>query len=112
MQRRCQPRLSNGVRPPTRPLGVQELRVAAREHPEQLASQILPTDLVQVIALLAQVPAAVLTSQQCWYTIARYGSYLHRRNGGPPGWKTLWKGCFYIHALLEGVHLAARLSLD
>src|SRR5712691_513242 len=38
-----------------------QLRAAAREHPEQLASEILPTDLVQVIALLAQVPAAALT---------------------------------------------------
>jgi len=89
-----------------------QLRAAARETPEQVASKILPTDLVQVVALLAQVPAAELTTQQCWYTIARYGGYLHRRSGGPPGWKTLWKGWFYIQALLEGVHLAARLSLD
>jgi hypothetical protein len=89
-----------------------QLRAAARETPEQVASEILPTDLVQVVALLAQVPAAELTTQQCWYTIARYGGYLHRRSGGPPGWKTLWKGWFYIQALLEGVHLAARLSLD
>jgi len=89
-----------------------QLRAAAREAPEHLASQILPTDLVQVVALLAQVPASELTTQHCWYTIARYGGYLHRRSGGPPGWKTLWKGWFYIQALLEGVHLAARLSLD
>jgi len=42
----------------------------------------LPTDLVQVVALLAAVPATELTVQQCWYTIARYGGYLHRRSGG------------------------------
>jgi hypothetical protein len=89
-----------------------QLRAAARETPERLAGQVLPTDLVQVVALLAQVPATELTVQQCWYTIARYGGYLQRRSGGPPGWKTLWKGWFYIQALLEGVHLAARLSLD
>jgi hypothetical protein len=89
-----------------------QLRAAAREAPEQPASEILPLDLVQVVALLAQVPASELTTQQCWYTIARFGGYLHRRSGGPPGWKTLWKGWFYIQALLEGVHLAARLSLD
>ena len=89
-----------------------QLRAAARQSPEQPASQVLPTDLVQVVAALAQVPASQLTAQQCWYTIARYGGYLPRRNGGPPGWKTLWKGWFYIQALLEGVHLATRLSLD
>ena len=91
-----------------------QLRTAARDAPERLASEILPLDLVQVVALLAKVPvpAAELTAQQCWYTIARYGGYLRRRSGGPPGWKTLWKGWFYIQALLEGVHLATRLSLD
>jgi hypothetical protein len=91
-----------------------QLRTAARDAPERLASEVLPLDLVQVVALLAKVPvpAAELTAQQCWYTIARYGGYLRRRSGGPPGWKTLWKGWFYMQALLEGVHLATRLSLD
>lgn len=89
-----------------------QLRAAARDAPERKASETLPTDLVQVVALLAKVPAASLTAQQCWFTIARYGGYLRRRSGGPPGWKTLWKGWFYIQALLEGVHLAPRLSLD
>ncbi len=91
-----------------------QLRAAARDAPERLASEILPLDLVQVVALVAKVPvpAAELTAQQCWYTIARYGGYLRRRSGGPPGWKTLWKGWFYLQALLEGVHLATRLSLD
>src|SRR6266568_5342438 len=47
-----------------------QLRAVARETPERLASEILPTDLVQVVALLAKVPAAALTAQQCWYAIA------------------------------------------
>src|SRR3989440_507674 len=89
-----------------------QLRAVARETPERLASEILPTDLVQVVALLAKVPAAALTAQQCWYAIARCGGYLRRRNSGPPGWKTLWKGWFYVQTLLEGVHLATRLSLN
>jgi len=89
-----------------------QLRAVARQRPEQPASQILPTDLVQVVASLAQVPAAQLTAQQCWHTIARQGGYLGRRRDGPPGWKTLWQGWFYIQAVLEGVHLAARLPFD
>jgi hypothetical protein len=89
-----------------------QLRAVARETPQRLASEILPTDLVQVVALLAKVPAAALTAQQCWYAIARCGGYLRRRSSGPPGWKTLWKGWFYVQTLLEGVHLATRLSLN
>jgi hypothetical protein len=89
-----------------------QLRAAGRLRPEQQALQVLPTDVVQLVAVLAQVPAPQLTTQQCWYTIARYGGYLARRSNGPPGWKTLWKGWFYIQALLEGVHLAGRLALD
>jgi hypothetical protein len=89
-----------------------QLRAGARQRPEQPASQILPRDLVQVVASLAQVSAAELTAQQCWHTIARQGGYLGRRRDGPPGWKTLWQGWFYIQAVLEGVHLAARLPFD
>ncbi len=89
-----------------------QLRAVARQSPQQSALQILPLDLVQVVASLAQVPAAGLTAQQCWHTIARYGGYLGRKRDGPPGWKTLWKGWLYMQALLEGVHLAAQLALD
>ncbi len=89
-----------------------QLRAAARQRPEQAASEVLPPDLVQVVAALAHVPVAQLTTQRCWYTIARYGGYLGRKGDGPPGWKTLWKGWFYLQALLDGVHVAAQLSLD
>jgi Transposase Tn5 dimerisation domain len=89
-----------------------QLRAAARQSPEQPVVEVLPADVVQVVATLAQLPAAELTTQQCWYTIAGYGGYLARKGDGPPGWKTLWKGWLYIQAVLEGVHLAARLSLN
>ena len=89
-----------------------QLRTVARQTPEQPAQQVLPADLVQVVAHLAHVPTAQLTTQQCWHTIARQGGYLGRKGDGPPGWKTLWLGWFYVQSLLEGVHLATRLSLD
>jgi hypothetical protein len=89
-----------------------QLRAAARQSPEQPASQTLPAAVVQVVAAKAGMPAAQLTTQQCWHTIARFGGYVGRKGDGPPGWKTLWGGWLYIQTLLEGVHLAARLSLD
>jgi hypothetical protein len=45
-------------------------------------------------------------------TVARQGGYLGRKGDGPPGWKTLWLGWFYVQTLLEGVHLATRLPFD
>ncbi len=89
-----------------------QLRAAARQTPEQPASQTLPAEVVQVVAARAGVPATQLTAQQCWHSIARFGGYLGRKGDGPPGWKTLWHGWLYVQTLLEGVHLAARLSLD
>jgi Transposase DNA-binding/Transposase Tn5 dimerisation domain/Transposase DDE domain len=89
-----------------------QLRTMARQAPEQPAQQVLPADLVQVVAHLAHVPAAQLTTKQCWHTMARQGGYLGRKGDGPPGWKTLWLGWFYVQSLLEGVHLATLLSVD
>ena len=88
---------------------LRHLRAAARQEPEQLASQVLPTDLVEVVAALDQREAPTMTSQQCWYAMARYGGYLGRTGDGPPGWKTLWRGWLHIQAVLEGVHLASHL---
>src|SRR3989440_10706699 len=67
-----------------------QLRAVARDAPERLASEILPLDLVQVVALLAKVPvpAAEFTAQQGWYTIARYGGHLARGSQRSPGWET------------------------
>jgi len=89
-----------------------QLRAVARLEPERPASAVLSADVVQVVAALAQVPVAQLTAHQAWHKIASYGGYQGRKSDGPPGWKTLWKGWFYIQALVEGVHLAAQLSLD
>jgi Transposase DNA-binding/Transposase Tn5 dimerisation domain len=89
-----------------------QLRAMARQEPEQPAQEALSADVVRVVAALAHVPVAQLTAQQAWYTIAGYGGYQGRKGDGPPGWKTLWKGWLYIQAVVEGVHLASRLSLE
>jgi Transposase Tn5 dimerisation domain len=89
-----------------------QLRALARLEPERPASSVLPVEVVQVVAALLQAPSAQLTAQQAWYKIASYGGYQGRKSDGPPGWKTLWKGWFYVQALVEGVHLASQLSLD
>lgn len=87
-----------------------QLRAVARQDPEQPATQVLPCDLVQVVAHLDHRSADTMSVQQCWHAIARYGGYLGRKSDGPPGWKTLWRGWLHIQTLLEGVHLAPLLS--
>jgi hypothetical protein len=87
-----------------------QLRAASRQDPEQPASQILPPDVVEVVAHLDHRSAETMSVQQCWYAIARYGGYQGRKSDGPPGWKTLWRGWLHIQTLLEGVHLAPFLS--
>jgi Transposase DNA-binding/Transposase Tn5 dimerisation domain len=87
-----------------------QLRAASRQDPEQPASQVLPLEVVEVVAHLDHREASTMTVQQCWHAIARYGGYLGRKRDGPPGWKTLWRGWLHIQTLLEGVHLAPFLS--
>jgi hypothetical protein len=87
-----------------------QLRSASRQDPDQLASEILPEEVVQVVAHLAHRDGQSMTVQQCWYAIARFGGYLGRKGDGPPGWKTLWGGWLHLQTILEGVHLAPFLS--
>ncbi len=89
-----------------------QLRALARQEPERAASEVLPPDVVKVVAHLAQVPPAHLTTRACWHRIAQVGGYLGRTSDGEPGWKTLWKGWLSIQTLLEGVHLASELLLE
>jgi hypothetical protein len=51
-----------------------------------------------------------LTAHDLWRTIASFGSYLNRKEDGPPGWQTFWKGWLYLQTVLQGVRLAVRFS--
>jgi hypothetical protein len=86
-----------------------ELREIARQTPERLASEVLPPELVHLVARLADLPPETLTVETFWREVAKQGGYLGRRRDGPPGWQTLWRGWLYIQTLLEGVHLAPLL---
>jgi hypothetical protein len=96
------------------PLAVRllQLRAAAREQPDQPAQDVLPKEVVQVVAHLAHVAPSRLTVQKCWHRIAQVGGFLGRKGDGEPGWKTLWLGWLHIQTLLEGIHLASQLSLE
>ena len=86
-----------------------QLRELARLEPDRLATDVLPRDLVRVVAQLADIPVETLRLGAFWRTVAQQGGYQGRIGDGPAGWKTLWRGWLDIQLLLEGVHLASRL---
>jgi Transposase DNA-binding/Transposase DDE domain len=86
-----------------------QLREIARQAPEQLATEALPREVVQLVATLAELPVETLTVGRFWRAVASYGGYLGRRRDGPPGWQTLWRGWLHVQTLLEGVRLAPLL---
>ena len=96
------------------PLAVRllQLRTLARQQPDRPAAEILPSEVVQLVALKTGGSAAGMTVEQCVKRIAQLGGYQGRRSDGPPGWKTLWHGWLKIQTLLEGVHLAHQVFLE
>ena len=96
------------------PLAVRllQLRTLARQSPERPASEVLPTEVIQLVALKSGTQAADMSVEQCLGRIAQLGGYQGRRSDGPPGWKTLWHGWLKIQTLLEGVHLAHQVLLE
>jgi len=96
------------------PLAVRllQLRATARQTPERLAQEVLPKELVVVVAHLAKVAPERLTCRTCFRRIAQLGGFLGRKGDGEPGWKTLWKGWQHLQVLLEGFHLASQLNSE
>lgn len=100
-----------GCWPPTA-VRVLQLRTLARQQPERPAAEVVPGEVVQVVALKTGGQAAGMTVEQCVKRIAQLGGYQGRRSDGPPGWKTLWHGWLKIQTLLEVVHLAPQVLLE
>jgi Transposase Tn5 dimerisation domain len=94
------------------PLAVRllQIRALARQTPDLPASEVIEPVMLAVLAKRCQVPVT-MTVGTFWTEVARLGGYLARRNDGPPGWRTIWKGWLCLQTLLEGVHLAFHLQL-
>src|SRR5256885_13011457 len=76
------------------------------------AVQVLPREVVQLVALKTGGEVEHMSIEQSWKQMAQLGGYLGRKGDGPPGWKTLWRGWLHLQDLLEGARLANQLSLD
>jgi hypothetical protein len=90
------------------PIAVQLLQVrdAARQQPDCLATTVLDPEVVAVVATLAGQDAATMTIQALDHAVAKRGGWLGRTGDGPPGWRTLWAGWQQVRLICEGVRLA------
>lgn len=68
------------------------LRGASRRDGYQLASQLIPEPMCQIVAYRLQQPEDAMTLRAFWWAVASLGGFLGRRSDGDPGWQTLWKG--------------------
>jgi hypothetical protein len=82
----------------------------ARIDPDQPASHVLTPDEQEVLLRDAEVhdrrPTGSLRLVDAVVLIAKLGGYLGRKNDGPPGWLTLWRGYRRLCALVDGYKLA------
>jgi hypothetical protein len=85
------------------------IRQAAQQAAEAPATEVASQEAIQVVILLDHRHRDIGTAKQLWRAIARLGGYLDRKNDGPPGWQTLWKGWMRVMSVLDGVHLATQL---
>jgi hypothetical protein len=82
-----------------------QLRQTVRQAPEVPATTVVEPLLVQVLARRQRLNWQTLTAEQFWQQVARLGGYQGRRNDGPPGWRTVWRGWRYLSDLADGARL-------
>lgn len=84
-----------------------QLRQAARQSPQTLASHGVDPLMLKVLALHQKTNAQTLTLQDFWRLVARLGGFLGRKGDGDPGWRTVWRGWRFLSDLTDGARLVA-----
>lgn len=88
------------------------LTYEARESPHTECTKVFETDEWQVAHRVvhphAPLPAEPPTLSTAMGWIARLGGHLGRKNDGPPGVKTLWRGLSRLVDLVAGYRLATH----
>lgn len=82
-----------------------QLRQAARNTPQLLATQIVEPLMVEVLARQQHLTAETMTAKEFFRRVARLGGFQGRKRDGEPGWRTLWRGWRYLADLTAGVRL-------
>jgi hypothetical protein len=67
-------------------------------------------DEVELSVLRARSGRSIRTVKEVALAIGKLGGHLNRKADGMPGWQTLWRGMEKLGFLVEGVHLARKLT--
>ena len=84
-----------------------QLKNDVRLTPDKPAGEVVPPELVQTLAKLIHVDAAILTVRRFTHEVAKLGGFLGRKRDGEPGWKTLWFGWQELTLIHHGYQLAS-----
>lgn len=87
-----------------------QMRQEVRSLPQAPAERLVDPLMVDLLVRLLKIQSQTLSIEQFWLGVARLGGYLGRKQDGPPGWRTLWRGWRYLSDLTLGARLAQDTS--
>ena len=85
-----------------------QLKTISKHEPDAKARHRIPT--LWLKALKKKKPKLAsrdLTVYEFFRELAKLGGFLGRTHDGEPGWQTLWSGHQRLHAIIQGLQLAA-----
>jgi len=84
-----------------------QLKYAATARPDEpVDPSVFGSEALTILAARYGVPEGGWTNRAVTVAVARLGGYLARRNDGPPGWLTIWRGWQELVLMLQGFLLA------
>lgn len=86
-----------------------QLKLLANTRPDDPVNEgTLEPGSITLLELKYGRPAGGWTNKTLMITIAKMGGYLARKNDGPPGWLSIWRGWLKLTFMTEGYLLATR----
>ncbi|MBI2421363.1 MAG: IS4 family transposase [Candidatus Hydrogenedentes bacterium] len=88
-----------------------QLKLIANTHPDDpISEESIPAESLKVLGIKYGRPINGWTNRTLMNTIARIGGYLNRKNDGPPGWLSIWRGWKRLSDMTQGYILATQLN--
>ena len=80
-----------------------QLKTIATKEPERPAAEVVPPSWLKMLSSLrGPKRAKIVTARDFLRALASLGGHLGRKNDGPPGWITIWRGFEKLHLMLRG----------
>lgn len=84
-----------------------QLKLLTKQCPDDpVGEDMIPEDSLHLLEQEYGRPPNGWTNKTLIRTIAKMGGYLGRKNDGPPGWLTIWRGLYQLMLMTRGYRLA------